>query len=901
MARESRGSAGLRDELKPASAPWSSSAADVLEALAVDPRRGLSGAEADARRHAHGPNVLQAVARRGALRILAEQFDSIVVLLLVAAAGLAFLLGDAPEGAAILAVVVINAAIGFLTEWRATRSMEALRRMGRVETLVLRDGREQRVPAESLVPGDIVRREAGDIVTADLRIVEAAKLAVNEAALTGEAMPVRKGAEAVAADAALPDRVSMLYKGTAVTRGTATGVVVATGRATELGRIADLVAAAEPEETPLEKRLDALGARLAKLVAVVAVLVAGIGVLSGRDLLLAVEVAVALAVAAIPEGLPVVATIALARGMWRMARRNALIARLSAVETLGTTTVIVTDKTGTLTENRMTATEMVLGGARLALADAADDAADLPDDLRSQFDEALTVGVLCSTAVLVDGDEPRADGDPTEAALLLAALRCGVPQQAARERFPLLRELPFDPDTKLMATLHRDGEQVLAAVKGAPEAVIARIATIRDGAARRAADSTARNEALAATSALAGSGLRTLALASRRLDDPGDDPFEDLELLGIVGLEDPARPGVAEAIARCRAAGIRVVMLTGDHATTAREIARDVGIVDDATSGDSIIEGAALDALLARLAPTERLAVSVVARATPEQKLALVEHLQQRGDIVAMTGDGVNDAPALRKADIGVAMGIRGTPVAREASAMVLGDDDFGSIVEAVAQGRAIYENIRKFVVYLLSCNISEVLIVALATLAGGPLPLLPLQILFLNLVTDVFPALALGVGEGAPALMRDAPRPSGERLLTRRHWFVIGAHGLTISAATLAAMATAILLLDRSPGEAVTVSFCTLALAQLWHVFNMRDTDSGALVNEISRNRWVWCALVLCLGLILVAVYQPGVARILSLSNPGADGWLVIAIFSLVPLVAGTPLRLLARRLAAA
>ncbi len=907
--------------MQTARSPWCSPPADVVRALRVDPARGLSPTDVADRRRRFGANELAVVAARSLAAILLDQFRSVVVLLLAAAGALAIAFGELLEGLAILVVVLINSGIGFVTEWRATRSMETLRRMGRVETVVLRDAGVHRIPAEELVPGDIVLCEAGDIVTADLRVLEGAKLQANEAALTGEALPVRKGADTLEHDVPLMERRNMLYKGTAVTRGSGKGVVVATGRATELGRIAELVSTAEPEETPLEKRLDALGTRLAVAVGIMAVLIAVGGIVVGRELLLAVEVAIALAVAAIPEGLPVVATIALARGMWRMARRNAVIARLSAVETLGTTSVIVTDKTGTLTENRMTVTELIVGGRRLRMAEACGQAGsvdsrgegaavgshgegvepDLP--LRRQVEALLAVGALCSNAALRPHwqDETGAVGDPTEVALLYAAARCGLSQAELRQRLPELRELPFDPDTKLMATLHADGDRVLVAVKGAPEAVFACCTRLRVGDAEQPFDAAARQAADAEVQALGDAGLRTLALAEKHAPVADAEPCADLTLLGVVGLEDPARPGVAEAVARCRAAGIRVVMVTGDHAATAREIARDVGIIEAEAPGEQFVDGSTLPELLARMPPGTVPPPLVVSRATPEQKLDLIGRYQRAGEVVAMTGDGVNDAPALRKADIGVAMGVRGTAVAKEAAAMVLQDDEFGTIVEAVAQGRAIYENIRKFVVYLLSCNISEVLVVTLATLAGAPLPLLPLQILFLNLVTDVFPALALGVGRGSPTLMRERPRPADEALLTRRHWVVVAVHGVSIALTVLASMAIAVKGFGFDARAAVTVSFCTLAFAQLWHVFNMRNIEAGLFTNEVSRNPWIWAALVLCVVLVLAAVHVPLFADVLSLTGLATEGWLLVVGMSLLPLWVGSPLRRLARRIAAA
>jgi Ca2+-transporting ATPase len=889
-------------------AAWNQSTARVLADLEVDPLLGLTSAAAAIRRRRFGPNLLQATKRRSVLSILADQFKSVVILLLLMAGVLAFLFADFAEGLAIFAVVAINGSIGFLTEWRAIRSMEALRRLGSVKTVVMRDGNVQEIPAGQLVPGDIVVLEGGDIVTADIRLIEAAKLQADESTLTGESLPVGKQTNALPAETPVMERSNSVFKGTAITRGSGKGVVVDTGMSTELGRISRLVTEAEAHQTPLEKRLDALGRRLAWAVLAIGLFIAVISILLGRDMLLSIEVGIALAVAAVPEGLPIVATIALARGMWRMAKRNALVARLSAVETLGATSVILTDKTGTLTENRMTVTrirlpgdlEVILEGhgeavqSRFAVKDGS-----LDRDSAQLLDELLTTVALCSNASLrvgPGGDEITV-GDPTEVALLVAANRRGLMRDKLLTRWPEIHEIAFDPASKRMATIHSGDSGFRVAVKGAPETVIPFCASMQTGDGEAALDDHARQQWLDHAHELAHRGLRTLAVAKKLSREETGDPYDNLVLLGVAGLEDPAREGVSEAIDRCRNAGVSVVMVTGDHAATARNIATELGMVESAAATRQFVNGTELDELLAEPSSDELLAAKVFSRVSPEQKLNLIDFYQQQGSVVAMTGDGVNDAPALKKADIGIAMGIRGTAVAKEASAMILEDDEFRTIVEAIAHGRAIFQNIRKFVVYLLSCNISEVLIVTLATIAGAPLPLLPLQILFLNLVTDVFPALALGVGPGSGKLMQRRPRPGDEAVLTRSHWLRIGVHGMVISAAVLAAMAVAVLHLKFDVAHAVTVSFCTLAMAQLWHVFNMREDPARFVLNEITKNVWIWIAIVICLALILMAVYTPLLRGLLELTDPGARGWLLIIIASFIPLVLGPAVQHLAIR----
>ncbi|MGI1663716.1 cation-translocating P-type ATPase [Palleronia sp. KMU-117] len=867
----------------------------VAADLGSDPVRGLAPDEAERRLARHGPNELRRQKPRSALEILRHQFVSVIVWLLLAAAGLSMLLGDHAEALAIGVVLLINGAIGFFTELRAARSMEALRHLAEVRTRVRRGGSERAIAARGLVPGDLVILEAGDIVTADIRVTAASNLQADESALTGESVPVLKDVDAVARDAALGDRTSMAFKGTAITQGAGEGLVVGTGMQTEIGRIADLAQSASGEAAPLERRLDLLGRRLVWLTFALAAVTIGAGILRGQDVVRMIETGIALAVAAVPEGLPVVATLSLARGMWRMSRRNALITRLSSVETLGATTVILTDKTGTLTENRMSAVRYLLDDTTVEVAKGTDGRSFTVDsriigplaDARLAW--ALRIGALCNNAGLGDGSHDDRTGDPMEAALLSVARDAGVARADLLDLHPERVEHAFDPDSKMMATVHERGGAHLFAVKGAPEAVLERCTQVLSQDGPRALDARQREDWAHRGALAARDGLRLLALAFRDDDDARADPYRDLVLVGLVCLLDPIRDGVPEAIAESRRAGVRVVMMTGDHAATAQTIARRAGLADD---DPRVIEGTRLVGLdpvtVGDDLRDEILAADVFARVAPETKLTLVALFQRAGHVVAVTGDGVNDAPALRKADIGIAMGLRGTQVAQEAAHMVLRDDAFSTIIEAMRQGRVIFGNIRKFVVYLMSCNVSEVLVVGIAVGIGLPAPLLPLQILFLNLVTDVFPAFALGLGTGDAQVMMKPPRDPSEAIVERRHWLRIGLAGAAITVATLLAFTLALFWLELDAAASVTVAFLTLATAQLWNVFNVRDPAAGLVRNDVTANPYVWGAIALCLGLLGLALWVPSLAGILGLPWPGRAGLVTALGAGVLPLVMG-------------
>ena len=876
--------------------PWALDVAEVFSSLSTS-QDGLATETATERREAFGPNQLREQERKSALMILWEQVRSLIMLLLLVAMAVSFVTSQHIEALAIAAVIVLNSLIGFFTELRAVRSMEALQRLGQAEATVKRDGELSRVAASELVPGDVVHLAVGDVVPADLRITNVDDLEVDESALTGESTPIEKSSEPVDEETDLPDRSSMAWKGTVVNRGSGQGLVVATGMDTELGAISAMVETAESGQTPLERRLDRLGQRLVWLTLGVAAVVILVGVVAGRDLRLMLQTGIALAVAAIPEGLPIVATIALAHGMRQMLRRNALIRRLSSVETLGATTLICSDKTGTLTENKMTVTTIALSSSDAELAD--DDEA-----LRAALEDNAELRAALETAVLAnevtdetgeEEEEPR-QGDPMEHALL------DLGRRADRRRSDLLRSrpavhlVPFEREAKMMATVHEDeeGEKFLVAVKGAPEAVLAVSSQVLRGDRQEPLEQEERQRWTEKVEELAAGGLRVLAVARRRVSSAEEDvvvekTFEELCLLGLVGLLDPLREEVLDSLDRCREAGIRVAMVTGDHPETARTIARDAALFEG-SGREEVVEGREFPSPEDLDDETRErvLSAAAFARVTPKQKLDLVDLHQEAGEVVAMTGDGVNDAPALRSADIGVAMGQRGTDVARQAADMVLEDDRFPTIVAAVERGRVIFDNIRRFVIYLLSGNVGEILAVGAATAIGAPMPLLPLQILYLNMLNDVFPALALGVGSGEGEVMRRPPRDPKEPVVARYHWALIGGYGLLIGAVVLGAFGAALVWLELGLERAVTVSFLSLSIGRLLHAFNMRSPGSGLLNNEVTKNPWVWGALALCVALLLAAVYLPPLAQVLGVTPPGLSGWAVVASASLLILLVG-------------
>jgi Ca2+-transporting ATPase len=878
----------------------------VVRELATDAERGLTAAEVEARLARHGPNELVEAGAKSPWRILWEQFTAVMVLILLVAAGLSLVLGKLLESGAILAIVVLFGLLGFFQEYRAERAIAALKRMATPTVRVVRDGAAAEVPAARLVPGDLVAIEAGNMVPADLRLIETANLRVQEAALTGESEPVDKDpAPLEAAGAPLGDRVDMAYLGTLVTYGRGRGVVVATGMGTELGRIATLIQSVEGEHTPLQRKLDRVGKALALGGAVVAGLVMVVGLIGGeswQDMLLT---AISVAVAVIPEGLPAVVTLTLALGAQRMLRRNALIRKLPAVETLGSVTTICSDKTGTLTENRMTVTVIDVAGHRIDFDEAlagghpvvrtGEVSSTLP---ALQLGLVLVGGSLCNDAVIrTDPEDGRIVtlGDPTEGSLLVAAARAGFDREDLLGAMPRVGELPFDSERKRMTTVHPrpagSDDPLATALAGLPTPYLAWVKGSVDGLVEISTevwagdrpeplDGAWRERILAANHALAAGGMRVLGVALRPVDrlQATPDTESGLVFLGMVGIIDPPRAEVEEAVARCVAAGIRPVMITGDHPVTAAAIAGQLGI-----PGTGALTGADLDGLSDAGLDEAVRTVSVFARVSPEHKLRIVDAIQRNGEVVAMTGDGVNDAPALKQASIGVAMGITGTDVSKEAADMVLRDDNFATIVAAVEEGRVIYDNLRRFVKFAVAGNIGKV-----AVMLAWPIPfvvlgrppteavaLLPLQLLWLNLMTDGLLGLSLGVEPAEPGVMRRPPHSPRDSIFAGGMGMQTVWTGLLIAAA---ALGVGFWYHEQDPnGPWQTMIFTTLALLQVFQALATRSSNESLLAIGPFRNRVMIAVAALVVSLQAAVLSLPFVSTDLLQVRPlGPADWLV-------------------------
>ncbi|MEN8699394.1 cation-translocating P-type ATPase [Bacillus infantis] len=876
---------------------------EVEEALNTNFSAGLTDDDVKKRRNQHGFNELAEGEKQSALLLFFSQFKDFMVLVLLAATLVSGLLGEYIDAIAIIAIVIINGLLGFFQERKAEKSLSALKELSAPQVQVLRGGKWVRVPSKEVVPGDLLKFSSGDRIGADIRLIESKSLEIEESALTGESVPVQKTTASLKADnPGLGDMENMAFMGTMITRGSGVGVVVATGMKTAMGQIADLLQNAETMETPLQRRLEQLGKILITAALLLTVLVVLVGVIQGHELYTMFLAGVSLAVAAIPEGLPAIVTVALSLGVQRMIKKNAIVRKLPAVETLGCASVICSDKTGTMTQNQMTVTHLWSGGKQWTVDGIGYEPSgnfycdDKRVDVKAQksLQQMLMFGLLCNHAELAEKKgEYSIDGDPTEGALLVAAMKAGYRRESLMDQYQVLNEFPFDSARKMMSIIVKDrnGRQFIV-TKGAPDVLAGISDSILWNDKRQVMTGDIKKTLQEAIDGLASQALRTIAIGFREL--PANQVVLDekeaeknLTLIGLQGMIDPPRPEVRTAVKECREAGIKTVMITGDHVITAKAIAKQLGIL---TGSSKVLDGKALSEMSVGQLEDVVDEVSVFARVSPEHKLKIVKALQNKGHIVAMTGDGVNDAPAIKAADIGVAMGITGTDVAKEASALVLLDDNFATIKAAIKEGRNIYENIRKFIRYLLASNVGEILVMLFAMLLALPLPLVPIQILWVNLVTDGLPAMALGLDQPEDDVMKRKPRSPKEGVFARGLGWKVVSRGFLIGIVTLAAFMLAYKNNPDQLGYAQTVAFATLVLAQLIHVFDCRSEKSVLARNPFGNKYLVW-AVISSLLLMIIVIYYPPLQPIFHTMAIQPGDWIMITALASVPtfLLAGT------------
>ncbi len=830
----------------------------VYEQLASS-LEGLTNQEAAKRLEEIGPNEIQAAKRISAWEILLEQFKNILILILLGATAISLVLGHGVESIVITVIVLFAVLLGFIQEYRAERAIEALRKMAAPTATVLRDGNEIKIPARELVPGDVIIVHTGDRIPADSRLLEAINLQVEEAALTGESVPVEKLVVPLFGnDLPVGDRKNMIYAGTAATYGRGKALVVATGMQTEFGKIAQLLQTVESGKTPLQHNLDKVGTALARAAFVVVAIIVALGLLRGQPFIEMLIFGIALAVAVVPEALPAVVTISLAIGVQKMVKRNALIRRLPAVETLGSTSVICSDKTGTLTKDEMTVRRIYTGGEMFTVSGAGYEPSGAfshnggSEQPTAELNALLTAAVLASDVKLVqEGDTWNIKGDPTEGALVVAAAKAGLQKLDLDAKFPRLHEIPFTSETKRMTTLHKMNGKVKAFAKGAPEVVLKDCSWLMTANGSVLLNGAMKEDLLEVAGEMASEALRVLAIASKP-NTTLEEAQTGMTFLGLAGMIDPPRSEVKSAIALCEQAGIRPVMITGDHPVTAQAVARELGLLKTGR----VVTGAELEEISDEQFEREVETIDVYARVSPAHKLRVVTALQANGHIVAMTGDGVNDAPALKKADIGVAMGITGTDVTKEAADMTLTDDNFASIVAAVEEGRGVFGNIKKYLMYLLSSNIGEIGLMAGSALLGLPLPLTAVQILYVNLATDGLPALALAVDPAEKDLMKRKPRNPRSGIFTRPVISLMLAGGIWSTLINLGLFIWA-RNSGRSQAEAMTMTFVSLVLIQFFKAYNFRS-DRNSVFHKPFANKWLNTAILWEVALLVVIIYVP-------------------------------------------
>ncbi len=871
---------------------------EALRQLGSNLQKGLSNEEAGNRLAQYGSNQLKGKKGISPLAIFFGQFKDFIIWILIAAAFISGFLQEWVDALAIIAIVIVNAILGFIQEYRAEKSLAALKKLSNPVSKVIRDGQHKVIPSLELVPGDVVEIEAGDSIPADSRLLWiSANFTAQEASLTGESTPVAKTTHALEGkNISLADRANMVYMGTSVSSGKAKALVIYTGMQTELGKIAGLVQEIAHETTPLQKKLEEFGKWIVYLCFVMVGMVFILGWLRGGKIVDVFLTSVSLAVAAIPEGLPAVVTIALALGVHRMVKRNALIRKLPSVETLGCATVICSDKTGTLTKNEMTAQKIFSAGklfeitgvgyaprGEFLLGKNKINVADYPDLVN-----VLRSGVLCNGAQLVDNAGAyKIVGDPTEGALLTAAGKAGITKERSEQDFLFIDEIPFDSERKKMTIIRKHGQEVIAFVKGAPDILLDDCANIEENGVIRKLTEQDRTDIQKVNNELSGEAMRVLAVAHRTLDKncekhEAQTTERELTFAGLIAMIDPPREEVKKAIQECKDAGIKTVMITGDHKNTAIAIARALGFFND----DSLaLSGEELDKLSDDELYKNVSRISVYARVSPEHKLRVVRAWRRHGEVVAMTGDGVNDAPAVKEADIGVAMGITGTDVTKEVSDMVVTDDNFASIVSAVEEGRGIYDNIKKFIHYLLSCNAGEILVMFISSLVGFPAPLLPIHILWVNLVTDGLPALALGVDPIDPGIMKRHPRKSGEAVVTKERAVLMLVQGSFIAFCSLLAFVFVLFVEKEGIIRARTAAFIVLACSQLFHSFNCRSMTESLFKIGVFTNKKLILATFISFLLQMAVVYTPFLQKVFKTQALGLFDWVFVLAISSFPL----------------
>lgn len=848
---------------------------ELKSELKISLSEGLSEDEAKRRLEEHGPNRIKSQKEKTIWQILLSQFLSPVIYLLIGAAIISFFLSDIPEGIAIIIVILINAAIGFYMEWQAVTTMKALTKLDIIEAKVIRNGTLKQVSSDAITVGDLVSIEAGDLIPADARIIEASQLQIDESALTGESLPVSKKPDTLNGTIILAEQTNMLFKGTMAVKGNSKALVVNIGMDTELGKISEMVQHAEQSATPLEKKLESLTKKLIILTLFIAITFFITGWIKGNEILPMLQTTIAMAVAAIPEGLPIVATIALAFGMLKMARKNVIVKHLAAVETLGSANIILTDKTGTLTENKITTSAVV----------SANNVYDKATELNKEpaIEKLFFIATLCNDAS-IDGEKEI--GDPLEIALLKWVQDNKYDSEKTKNEYKRIDEEAFSSETKIMATLHEHDQKFYICAKGATEELIKKCSHFLNDHETRPLDEKILTHLTKQGETLAEKGIRVLAFAFKDTDTKND--FQSLDKLvfaGLVGFSDPPQEKVPSAIDQCKEAGIKVVVLTGDHPATAFHIAKTIHLAQD---GENVINGKDLaDIEHANEQEKEKLLnAAVFARVTPKQKLDIVQFYQKNGYIAAMTGDGVNDAPALKKADIGIAMGMRGTQIAKETADLVLKDDSFISIVSAVKQGRIIFENIRKCITYLLSCNLSEILVISISAFLSLASPLSPLQILYLNIITDVFPALALAVSRGNENIMKLPPRDPKKGLLVTSDWQSIITYSVLITLSIFSVFIYCHDYLQLDTTYCNNIVFISLALAQLWHVFNLPSAEVSFFKNEVTKSKYIWWAVIACLAIMIITYFIVPVRNVLSVKELDGQMLVIILVGSVLPLL---------------